>query len=297
MITGWSRRRFLRALAFVGTILPAGSSSLHGRTVGRVAWAASSGLLDELRKAKIVKVGIANEPPYSSLNPDGSVTGLGPTVVQTILAKLSVPRVEGIVAPYGDLIPGLQARRWDIIGAVLSITKQRCTQVVYGDPIVWDGGAMAYIRGSVSPVPKSIGDLAQKGLTVGILTGSYLVPKSESLGVAAGKISQFPDNPSLIDGLVAKRVQIALSTYSSLRDLRKSRNDEFDISYPLPDDPPHGSGPAFRPSDTDLYDAYQRELRAMKRSGEFAKLSDRFGFNIPNGMLNETAQQACASAT
>jgi len=289
-----SRRPILIATATAFTALFAGRVSTPGRAL---AQSSAGGLLDRLKQAQVVKVAIANEPPYSALNPDGSVTGLAPTVVQTIMKRLGVPQVEGIIAEYGQLIPGLQAGRWDIIGAALNVTKARCEQVLYADPIVADGGTFAYIPADLGSPPNSIADAAKQDIKVGILTGSYLLQKAQQLGVAAANITQFPDNPALMDGLAAKRVQIALSTRSSLLDLRKKRNDAFDIIYPLPDDPPSAAAPAFRKGDTDLYDAFQREARALKTSGEFTKLSRQFGFDFPPDMMSVTAEEACSRAS
>lgn len=252
--------------------------------------------VEQLRKAGVVRIGIVNQPPYSGLNPDGTITGLAPTMVQTIMGRLGIPKVEGIAVPYGQLIPGLQAGRWDMIGAVLNITKERCQQVTYADPLTEDAGALGFIPAAVSAPPKTIGEVGQKGLKVGILTGSYLLKKAQSLGVADGAISQFPDNPALLDGLAAKRVDIALSTYSALRLMRKARGGSFEVTYPLADDPPQGGSPAFRPTDTELHENFQRELRAMKKSGEFEKICQQFDFEASPHLLQLTAEQACAGA-
>ncbi len=282
----WTRR----------SLLAAALGSIAG--IPRVASAqAPSVSLEQLRKAGVVRIGLVNEPPYSALNPDGTITGLAPTMVQVIMGRLGVPKVEAVAVADGQLIPGLQAGRWDMIGAVLNITKERCQQVVYADPLTEDAGAFGYIPSVVPASPKTMAEAGQKGLKIGILTGSYLVKKAQTVGVSDSLISQFPDNPSLIDGLAAKRIQLALSTYSSLRDLRKARNGLFEITYPLGDDPPQGGSPAFRPADKELYENFQRELRAMKKSGEFEKICQRFGFEASPRLLQKTSEQACSGAT
>lgn len=285
MTAAWSRREVVTALAVGGVALRVG-----------VAAAQSDDVLERLRKAGVVKIGMANQPPYSGLKPDGSVTGLAPTLVKTIMAKFGVNKVEGVVAPYGQLIPGLQAGRWDMIGASLTITKERCAQVRYSDPITLDGGTIAYIKADQPQPPKSYAEIGSRNLKIGMLTGSYLLKKIQSLGVPANNILQFPDNPSLIDGLLAKRMNVAVSTYSSVRDLQKARRGAFEFVYPVPDDPPHGGGCAFRPPDTSLYEAFQRELRALKKSGEFMKIGAQFGFELPPEILDMTAEGACAAA-
>jgi polar amino acid transport system substrate-binding protein len=254
------------------------------------------GLLAALQAAKSVKVGLANQPPYSGMNPDGSLTGLAPAVVKLIMGRLGVPKVEGVVATYGELIPGLQARRWDFVGACLTITQLRCAQVRFSDPIVLDGGSMVYLRGEVTEPPKTLAELGQRNLTVGVLTGGAHSQVASAHGVTQANLRQFPNDPALIDGLLAKRIQVVLGTYSGLKAVLKGRNIDVGISYPIADHPAQGSGPVFRPADTDLYDAFRRELRALKASKEFVSMSQEFGFDTPPELINGTAEQFCAEA-
>jgi len=90
----------------------------------------------------------------------------------------------------------------------------------------------------------------------------------------------------------------ALTAYSALKPvLRQRKPDNLEIVYPVPDDPPKGSSCAFRTVDTDLYTAYQRELRAMKTSGEFATILQQYGYDLPPPeLMGVTAEQACAAA-
>jgi len=104
--------------------------------------AAGQGLLARLQAEKKVRVGIANQPPFSALNPDGSLTGAAPTISKAILERLGIPEMEGFIATYGELIPGMLAGRWDFVSASLTITKPRCAQVLFADPLIYDGAAI-----------------------------------------------------------------------------------------------------------------------------------------------------------
>jgi polar amino acid transport system substrate-binding protein len=288
-----SRRGVLKGIAVVG------SAAVAAPHVMRTAFAQAAGdpvSLADLRKAGVLKIGIANQPPYSGLAPDGSITGIAPSVVQAVMEKLGIPKVEAVIAPYGQLIPGMQARRWDFIGAALTITKDRCAEVLYTDPITFDGGIMAYVPTDVADPPKSLAELSSRGLKAGVLSGSYLVKRLTDIGVQTGNLSQFPDNPSLIDGLLAKRIQVAVSTRSSIRDLQVQRKNAFQVVYPVPEDLPRGSSPAFRRIDTALYEAFQQGLRDLKKSGEFEKIAAKYGFDSPPEMMAMSAEQACARA-
>jgi polar amino acid transport system substrate-binding protein len=288
MVPKGTKRGLLYRLSAGGLALILGSSV--------VVPAQASGLLEELKTAGSIKVGLANQPPYSGLDPDGSVSGFVPTLIKEIMGRLGVPKVEGFVATYGELIPGLQAGRWHMIGASFRLTKERCSQVAFADPVTFDGGAIAYVPGEADRPDDSLAAVAKTGAQIGILQGSYLLNSAQSAGIDMAKIAQFPNNPSLIDGLLANRVPLVVSTNASLLGLKNARSDAFEIVYPLSDDPPTGSGPAFRPQDTDLHDAFQKELRAMRASGELDKMAAEFGFAPPPDFLADaTAESVCAS--
>lgn len=109
MKTTWHRREILKGIAAGGAVL--------GTTKVWAQAATGQGTLARLQAAESVKVGIANQPPFSGLNPDGTLTGLGPTLSQAIMSKLGVPNMEAALAAYGELIPGMQAGRWDFVSA------------------------------------------------------------------------------------------------------------------------------------------------------------------------------------
>lgn len=291
MIFDLSRRNFLGLVATGAT----------GLTLTTPAFAQSAalpkgdGLLEKMRKAGVAKVGITNGPPYSALNPDGTLGGVAPTITGKIMQRLGVPKLEGFAAPYGQLIPGLQAGRWDFISAALTITKVRCEQVTYSDPFLVDGAAFAYVPGDLPNPPKSIKEAGAQLDRIGMLTGTAMLPLVQR-AVSDGKqgvITQYPDNSALLEALLTKRIQAAFTGILVLRQQRIQRNNIFNIVHPLPDDFAHGSGPAFRPTDTDLIEAFKIEFRKMKKSGEAQDIIRSFGFTVMNDDDDLTAEQAC----
>lgn len=285
MKAGQSRRAVLKGLA-VG--------ALAAPIMTRYAFAQSGTTLETLRSAGVMRIGLANQPPYSGLNPDGTISGFVPTLVERVMASLGVPKVEPYVATYGELIPGLQAGRWDMIAASFRLTDERCQQVLFTDPVTFDGGAYAYVPAEVSDPPADLTALVATDLNLGVLQGSYLVKLLTDLGISESRISQFPNNPALIDGLLTGRVPIAVSTNASLRQLQRQRDQAFEVVYPLPEDPPVGSGPAFRRSDPELHAAFQTELRKLRESGELDALAAEFGFDPPpDELAGITAEEVC----
>lgn len=250
--------------------------------------------LDQLKQAGVIKVGLVNQPPYSALNPDGTIGGFVPTLVQQIMAKLGVEKVEPYVATYGELIPGLQARRWQMIAAAFRLTKDRCGQVLFTDPVTFDGGAIAYLDKNFTKAPASYTDLGGVDGKVGVLQASYIIDLILKAGVAKDRIMEFPSNQTMVDGLEVGRVNAIVSTNSALQQLKKQRGS-FSVAYPVPEDAPVGSAPAFSVEDTDLHAQFQTELRAMRESGALQTMASEFGFDPPPAnLVGISAVDACA---
>lgn len=282
----WSRRRVLGAMAIAGSGALMTRQSVQAQTGGN--------LLERLRSQKMAKVAIAAQPPYSELLPDGTLGGIGPAVSKAVMDKLGVPKLEGIVVPYGDMIPGLMAGRWDFVSACLSVTQARCKQVNYSPPIVFDPVTGAYIGDK--NVPTSFDAIAKSGMSVGVISGAYILPKLRSM-MAADKLITFPDTNALVDGVAAKRVDIGLGANSGFIVVQKAGKVDFKISKPMTDMLPAGSGPAFRQTDNELFDAFSKEVMAMKQSGEIAKLNAQYGFVYDREQYDRvTMQEACQVA-
>jgi polar amino acid transport system substrate-binding protein len=268
--------------------------STCGRAFAQVAPDKGQGLLAKLQAAKKVRIGFPNQPPFSALNPDGTVTGAAPTITKTIMQRLGIPGVEGFLASYGELIPGMLADRWDFVSAALTITKARCSQVKFSDPIIFDGDNIVAIKGHPGPMPKRLSELAKGGFVVGAPAGGADVKALLAAGVTLENIRQFTNDPSEIDALLAKRIDFGVMSPSGTRQMIKQRNLDLEITYPVEDDPPRGSACAFRLQDTDLYDAYVAEMRKMRASGELIAILTSFGYDTTLQQLGTSVDQLCS---
>jgi polar amino acid transport system substrate-binding protein len=269
-----------------------GAAALSLASVEVFAQTPSDGSLARLQAAKKARIGIANQPPFSSLNPDGSVTGVAPTITKAIMRRLGVPEVEGFLATYGQLIPGMLAGRWDFVSASMTITKARCDQVQFSDPIVFDGDAIVGPKGKAPP--HRIADLAKLGEPIGVEAGGADLRLVLAAGVPPANIRQFPSDPAMMDGLLANRISYSVIAHSALISVLQRRNLDVAVSFPIEDAPLHASAPAFRKQDRELYEAYQTQLRAMKASGEYLKIIRQFGYDALPRQLSITAAQACS---
>jgi polar amino acid transport system substrate-binding protein len=278
-------------------VLLSGSLLTSSLAIGPAAAQESGSVLARLREAKVVKVGIANQPPFSSLNPDGTMTGIAPTIAQRVMERLGVPKMEGVVATYGELIPGMLAGRWQFVAASLTITKERCSQVRFCDPLSFEGNCIVSMPEKNVLKPQTMKDLIQGNVSVGVPTGGAQYRQLLAAGILPDNIRQFSPDTAMFDGLIAGRVQYLWASHLPAVEIARRRRIAFDIVFPVSDSRAPGAANAFRTQDTDLYDAYQRELRALKASGDYLTIANQFGFEIPPELMNATAEQQCKAAS
>jgi polar amino acid transport system substrate-binding protein len=283
MSRGWTRRRVV-ALGGLALSTPA----LIGP---RATLAQGQGLLARLQASKQVRVGLANQLPFSALNPDGTLTGVAPTITQMVMKALGIAQIEGFIGSYGELVPGMLAGRWDFIATCLTVTQPRCQQVAYSDPITSDGRCIVTLKGEKGP--KQIAEL--KDYTIGLLGGGADFRLVQTRGVPLSSLRQFPNDTALLDGLLAKRFQAEFGSHPGIADMIRKRGleKELDVVYPIADDAVSFAACAFRKEDADLLAAFQRELRGLKASGEFAKVVSSFGFDVSDALLTATPEKAC----
>jgi polar amino acid transport system substrate-binding protein len=298
--SGLTRRTALRtlfsaaAIGAGGGLLAACSSSgaSPASAGGSSSGAASS--LDAYKKNGVV-MGIAAGMPYSGIAIDGSPTGLGPDVAKAILNGLGITQIKTVQASgYPELVPGLAAKRWDFVGACLTLDKGVCDQALFTDPLAVTSLAFAYLPSFSNP-PMSLA-AAKKftNLTLGMVTGDQHIPMAEQVGWSSSKILLFPDRPSAITALRQGRVSLVLAPTVGLETVLQQQPGTFKITPTIPDAGWDASSNAFPLHSTTLYNAYQQGFEKLRSSGQLASLQKKWGIPEPPAKyLNVTAQQVC----
>jgi polar amino acid transport system substrate-binding protein len=287
---GASRRTVLKSSLTLGLVAPFAGTLLSACGDDSPAVDVNGDTLKRIQDSGKVKIAIGNEPPYTELQADGTLTGAGPDMVKAIMKELGVSEVEGITTPYDAMIPGIKAGRWDIIVGSLFINKARCGEILFGEPEIVATESLAVPTGNPKNLA-SVADLTKGGVKVGILPGSFEASVAKSAGVPPSNMISIPDNRSGIDALNAGRIDAYLLPTLSLDALKKQTND-FDTTGVLPDYPKQGCGSGFRKADTKLRDEYNRVLADLKSNGTFAEVLDKWGFD-PSAAEGVTTEQLC----
>ena len=283
-----SRRQVLRGLGAAALSVPLLSGlSACSKTDG-------GGKNSSQGNGKRLKVAIGNEPPYTKLNPDGTVTGAEPDVLQAVLTKLGYGEIEGVQVDYDGMIAGLNSGRWDVIAAGLFMNVSRCGSIHYTSPVIVSTESFAVLPGNPKNI-LSVADLkANPSLKVAAIAGGFHEGFIKAGGVPDDQIVQVKDTVSGVDALKADRVDAFCLSQLSLNDYKKTQSG-FDVTAPIPDAPKSGSGAAFREEDKDLWGAYETAVEEFKKTQEFADILNKWGFDAeaPQGV---TVEELCTSA-
>jgi len=219
-----------------------------------------------------------------------------------VLKRMGINEVEGVLTEFGSLIPGLAAKRFDIIAGGMYVTPERCQQVAFSDPTYGVGEAFLVKQGN----PKNLHSYedvvknpdAKLGVVVGAIEGDY----AQKVKIPSGQVVVFPDAVSALSGVQAGRADAYAATALTINDLMGKTQDGSGLEKadPFTDPVIDGKGVrgygayAFRTDDKAFADAFNAELAKFIGTDEHKKLVAPFGFTdqeLPNGV---TAAKLCA---
>jgi polar amino acid transport system substrate-binding protein len=252
--------------------------------------------LDQLKEQGFARIAIANEPPFTAVAADGTVSGAAPDVAREIFKRLGVPEVVASISEYGAMIPGLQARRFDAVTAGLFMKPERCAAVAYSEPILCDAEAFLVKTGNPGGF-QSYEDIAtDPDATIGAPGGGTEERLALEAGVPRDRVIVVPDGQSGLDMVMDGRIDVYSLPVLSISALMETAGEgaELEMVAPVQGAPVYCDGAAFHPDDTALRDAFDVELAKLKESGEFAKIIEPYGFSAEAAM--STTREAQCSA-
>jgi len=278
-----TRRSFIRLAVVAASAAPLSLRALAAST------------LERARQDGFIRVGFANEAPFGFATPEGKLTGEAPEVAKAVLKAIGIPQVDGVLTEFGSLIPGLKAKRFDIIAAGMFITPKRCAEIAFSDPSYGIGQAMLVKAGN----PKKIVDygsiVANKDLKLAVMAGAVEAGYAKDAGVPQAQLVVLPDQSSLLAAVQAGRADAAALTALSIADMAK-KGEGVESTKPFGEVAGksvkgHG-GFGFRKEDKALYTAFNDQLKKFIGTPEHIALVEPFGFG-KDYLPNKTMEQLC----
>jgi len=264
---------------------------------------AAQSTLEAAKAAGKIRIGYANEAPYAYMDSGkNEITGEAVEIARVVLKRMGINEVEGVLTEFGSLIPGLQAKRFDIIAAGMYVTPERCQQVAFSNPTYGVGQAFLVQKGN----PKSLHsyeDIAKKddaklGVVVGAIEGEY----ASKMDIPVDRVVVFPDVVSALSGIQAGRADAYAATAMTINDLmKKTAAGDLEKADPFTDPLIDGKSVrgygafAFRKDDQAFVDAFNAELAKFIGTEEHAKVVEPFGFTKAELPGDVTAAKLCAA--
>ena len=247
--------------------------------------------------AGTITVGFAGEAPYS-FEEGGELTGATVALHREIFSELGIDEVDGVNADFGALIPGLNADRFDVVSAGMSILPERCEQALFSEPEFMYTTALMVPEGNPEGL-ETMDDLVDSGLSSVTMTGAIESDYASSLGLSDNSEVSTPQDG--MDAVTTGRADAFALTGISLNWMADNAEDsgvEVTESFVQEIDgvPQVGAGgTVFRTDDEELQQAYNEKLEEIVSDEDrYLEIVGDYGFTAeerPDGSL--TAQMLC----
>ncbi len=247
-------------------------------TLAGAALAAGLATSTMAQTAKL-RVGVeGNYPPFSMIAPDGKLQGFDIDIANAVCAEMKA-ECTFVQQEFDGIIPALNARKFDLIVASMTITEARRRSVDFSDPYYDVPSRFIAKQGAfVDHSPAAL-----KGKKIVVLRNSpratFLAETyKESEVVLAGKETE------VYMELAVGRADIAFgsSVVSGEAFLKKPEGKGFaQLGPAIRIGAGSGVGIAVRKDDTALVTRINAALKAIKANGTYKRLSDKyFDFDI-----------------
>lgn len=188
--------------------------------------------------------------------------------------------------PFQGILAGLEAKKYDIVGATLGITKERADKYTMTVPI--QKGTTAFIKKKGNDNIKTPEDM--EGKVVGTQTSCYNEPDvkayNEKLISNGGKgykeLKTYDGFPDAYMELKNGKLDLVAQNYASLAALVKNNPDDYEFVEDGNGNPAMVSDTdtwlswAVRKSDTELSDYIDSEIKKFKKDGTLDKLQEKW---------------------
>jgi arginine/ornithine transport system substrate-binding protein len=213
-------------------------------------------------------------PPWSFKDAEGTLRGWDVDIANALCEKMKA-RCEIVAQDWDGIIPGLMARKYDMIVASMAITEQRRQRVDFSDKYKETISRFVAKKGA----PGDVSAVALKGKAIGVQRGSiqanYLSQNYKDADL------KFYDTPQAAElDLVAGRVDYILGNmvtyYVGFMKTADAANYAFvgpDLKGGLLGD---GNGIAVRKGDAEMLSKLNAALAAIRADGTYDRITAKY---------------------
>ena len=158
-----------------------------------------------------VTIAYIEEPPFGWTEADRAVTGADIDLADSVLRAIGVTRVEHRLTTFSELLPGVEAGRWDM-NVPLFVTPERANLVAFSLP-VWAIGDGFLVRAGNPKALTSYASLAERyDARLGIIAGQVQHDSAKASGISDDQIAIFEHQADAIEAVRSGAIDAYAST-------------------------------------------------------------------------------------
>jgi octopine/nopaline transport system substrate-binding protein len=240
-------------------------------------------------------------PPWNATDSSGQLVGFELDLAKDLCGRMGV-ECEVVAQDWEGIIPALQAGKYDVIMAGMSITDERKKVIQFSDSYAATPARFAVLKDSdlasyagkldranldeVDADEQAAIDAMKEafdGKTVGVQVATTHANFLETYLADTVEIRKYDTQENLDLDLQSGRVDLALASMSYWQPLMNTeKGADFAVIGPGMTGGPFGSGVGvgIRQEDSDLVELFNQAIAAAKADGTITKLSEQwFGFD------------------
>ncbi|MBD7961450.1 transporter substrate-binding domain-containing protein [Comamonas avium] len=214
--------------------------------------------------------------PFTYKTPDGKPAGFDVDIANAVCAEIKRNCVF-VEQVWDSMIPGLQARKYDVIVSSLSITDERKRVIDFSDRYYKTPSAIVVKKGTEYTGPASL-----KGKRIGVLKGSTqekwalgeLKPAGVNVIPYEAQDQVYLDiNAGRLDGTVADKVEVhgGFLRKPEGKDYGYVGQDQYETKYYG-----DGIGIGMRKNQKDLKEQINKAIKTIRSNGTYSTIAKKY---------------------
>ncbi|MBD3655958.1 MULTISPECIES: transporter substrate-binding domain-containing protein [Marinobacter] len=208
--------------------------------------------------------------PFEYKTPDGELTGFEVELAEAMCEELKA-KCEFVIQSWDGMIPGLLARKFDLIMSSMSITPERAERVLFSEPYYnTPGGWFARNDFNTDVTDKA----AMKGKVVGVQRGTTMdtYVTEELSGVVT--VKRYTTADDMVLDLEGQRLDVVFVDYPVGEQTVMSKEGFKEVGTPVKLG--EGVGVAMRKRDKDLAGKVNAALKKLKNDGTYDAIMKKY---------------------
>ncbi|MGB2149285.1 MAG: transporter substrate-binding domain-containing protein [Cobetia amphilecti] len=255
--------------------------ALLGLTLGLSSFAIATSAAQAADVPDPLRLGI--DVPYAPFGyklPSGELTGFEIELGNAICAQLAT-HCEWTEQDFDGIIPGLMARKYDVIMSALTINPERERQVLFSEPYFTPPSGWFVKADSPLAGADTLDAEALAGKVIGVQRGNLQDHYVTDLYGRTAEVRRYTKLDDLVLDMDSGRVDVAFLDLPVGQDTLVNANDGNFVNTGSAISEPKkyfgdGFGIAMKKRDRDLKKAIDGALKALKADGTLKRLNDKY---------------------